>query len=105
MKYTLFALTLIAGNTFAGAASNPPPAAPSPIVTPDVATGFFIYEGEQFKTLPNGKTVVCSVGTNLDGKLNCNTPMENAVPPGKTFAGFRLSYGGSARRYLEVYFK
>lgn len=109
IKHTLLiALACLASHANAGAASPIAPANSGAIITPDVATGFFQFQDGEFTTSHSGLVTVCFPDLKASVK-NCNTPMTEAIPAGKKFAGFRLAYGshagGLTRRFLEVYYK
>lgn len=103
MKKIFIALVLICGSSQAATRNVAPPS--SAIVTPEIATGYRVYEWTARSS--NGEPVVCpsydwysrgGVCKDEQGR-NRWIHITKAIPPGKTYAGFSLTYHGSVIVY------
>ena len=105
----LFASAISAVSVTAGAGTVYQPVTQSGIITPDVATGGNIFY--DFGVSTQGDILVCPRGTdrlwrdekclNAKGE-NARTRIQDIVPKGKTYVGFRFRGNGS---HVEVYWK
>lgn len=84
----------------------------SVIITPDFATSAFVTD--RFTTDQNGNLVVCPMSAVYDSgnntcvqdRRNAWRHIKDAVPPGKTYSGFRFSgFGYYNTRVIEIYYK
>lgn len=102
----LIAIAALTASVAHAAASYHPIEAGS-IVTPDVATGFRVFE--YFNVDVNGDMVVCERPDYSSSKCGDDNkkwkPLRSIVPPGKTFVGFRATNRDYGYRILEVYWK
>jgi hypothetical protein len=109
LMVVLFASAISVVSVTAGAGTVYQPVTQSGIITPDVATGGNIFY--DFGVSTQGDILVCPRGADRSWRDNTclNAKGENAwtriqdiVPKGKTYVGFRFRGNGSS---VEVYWK
>jgi len=73
------------------------------IVTPEIATGIRVYS--IFNNDTAGNMVICqAIDRGLSGKCNKWTPIQDVVPRGKQYVGFKVVPVGYST-HIQVYWK
>lgn len=103
-------LTIFSSAVFAGAKPGDVNDSNTGIVTPDVATGFIVFEHYTYRT--DGVMVVCKAPAERERGGKCEyqgktawTEIQNSVPANRKYVGFRVVSGAYGYRQIEVYFK